>query len=117
MIEFTQKARRPRREPQISFKTKLANLKIKLTEPKLDEEDEWAANAEKQHQLLTDIAEKAKQEIKELEKVQRKRRLTITLESDQENSRESSEVFEHYAKDENANEQAMNLISPISVSQ
>ena len=29
-------------------------------EPKMDEEDEWAANAEKQHQLLTGIAEKAK---------------------------------------------------------
>ena len=60
MLEFRNKQRKPKSKPEIDFKTKLANLKIKLMEPKMDEEDEWAANAEKQHQLLTGIAEKAK---------------------------------------------------------
>jgi hypothetical protein len=55
-----------------------------------------------------------KVQLKEAEKTSRKRRLTITLESDQENSPESSEMFEHGVDE--ANEQAMNLISPISVS-
>jgi hypothetical protein len=55
-----------------------------------------------------------KAQLKEAEKTSRKRRLTITLESDQENSPEGSEIFEHGADE--ANEQAMNLISPISVS-
>jgi hypothetical protein len=55
-----------------------------------------------------------KAQLKEAEKTSRKRRLTITLESDQENSPDGSEIFEHGADE--ANEQAMNLISPISVS-
>ena len=49
MVQSYNLYQRPKCEPQIDFKTKLANLKIKLTEPKMDEEDEWAANAEKQH--------------------------------------------------------------------
>ena len=56
-----------------------------------------------------------KVKLKDAEKACRKRRLTITLESDQENSPESSEIFDHNV--DQANEDAMNLISPITLSQ
>ena len=55
-----------------------------------------------------------KVQLKEAEKTSRRRRLTITLESDQENSPESSEVFAHCVNE--AAEEALNMISPISVS-